>query len=140
MSFEPVIVYLGLGSNMGNRQENLNRARQGDMRHLAMTSNHDVTWFSGVIQTTKKTSDYRRGLCHRRCYPSLTKRSTNRHAVPAQIRTAAPMETFPISSAESARLARSFPDIKPIKIVPSHLFESNPQPSVHWVNMIGVKI
>ena len=26
MSFEPVTVYLGLGSNMGNRQDNLNRA------------------------------------------------------------------------------------------------------------------
>ena len=26
MSFEPVTVYLGLGSNMGNRQNNLNRA------------------------------------------------------------------------------------------------------------------
>ena len=26
MSFEPVIAYLGLGSNMGNRQENLDRA------------------------------------------------------------------------------------------------------------------
>ena len=26
MSFKPVAVYLGLGSNMGNRQENLNRA------------------------------------------------------------------------------------------------------------------
>ena len=26
MSFEPITVYLGLGSNMGNRQDNLNRA------------------------------------------------------------------------------------------------------------------
>jgi 2-amino-4-hydroxy-6-hydroxymethyldihydropteridine diphosphokinase len=26
MSFEPVVVYLGLGSNMGNRQENLSKA------------------------------------------------------------------------------------------------------------------